>query len=263
MGQMIRLLGFGCVLAAMPLVARTGMGQDKKKEAKKAPVIKMVLPLALKPGAATTLTIRGQGLAEAKEVKFPGGQATVVKISSKGQAGAPDKNPERVGDTQVVVDLKVNDKLPAEAIRVIVVTPNGDTEPFSILVSESEVPVVKEKEPNDGFRTPQVIPVPCVVEGTIERQRDVDVFRFEGKKGQKIVAEVVSARQGSGLDAQLTLFDKNGNQLAFSDDAVGQDPRIEIVLPADDYYLLSLIDAHDTGSNLHAYRLMVSNAKKD
>jgi hypothetical protein len=262
MPNMIRIVAVSFAVA-MGASDGAAIGQEKKKDAPKAPAIKMTLPLALQSGASVTLTLRGSGLAEAKEVRFPGGQATVVKIASKGQAGVPDKNPERVGDSQVVVELKVKEKLPAEPIPVVVVTPNGETQPFSILVADADLPIVKEKEPNDGFRSPQTIPVPCVVEGTIERQRDVDVFRFEGKKGQKIVAEVVSARQGSGLDAQLTLFDKNGNQLAFSDDAVGQDPRIELVLPADGEYLLSLMDAHDTGSNLHAYRLMVSNAKKD
>ncbi|MFO0863999.1 MAG: PPC domain-containing protein [Gemmataceae bacterium] len=262
MGNAIRN-GWIAVIIASCLCAETGIGQDKKKDAKKPPAIKMTLPLALQPGSTITATLRGHGLAEASEVRFPGGQATVVKFASKGQAGVPDKNPERVGDTQVVVELKVKDKLPTEPIPVVVVTPNGNTEPFLMLIADLALPIVKEKEPNEGFRNPQTIPVPCVVEGTIERQRDVDVFRFEGKKGQKIVAEVVSARQGSGLDAQLTLFDKSGNQLAFSDDAVGQDPWIELMLPEDGEYLLSLIDAHDTGSNLHAYRLIVTNAKKD
>jgi hypothetical protein len=36
-----------------------------------------------------------------------------------------------------------------------------------------------------------------------------------------------------------------------------RDALLEVALPADGDYYLSLIDAHDTGSNLHVYRLIV------
>jgi hypothetical protein len=87
----------------------------------------------------------------------------------------------------------------------------------------------------------------------------VDVFRFEGKKGQKLLAEVLASRHGSPLDSILTLYDANFAQLAVNDDftAEHRDAKIETTLPADGVYYLSLIDAHDSGSNLHGYRLVV------
>src|SRR5207244_3159492 len=109
------------------------------------------------------------------------------------------------------------------------------------------------------FKSAQAIALPIVIEGTIQRQTDVDVFRFEGKKGQKVFAEVLASRHGSPLDAMLTLHDAKGQQLAFNDDFAPEhrDAKIKLTLPADGVYYLSLIDAHDMGSNLHVYRLVV------
>src|SRR5204863_495145 len=81
----------------------------------------------------------------------------------------------------------------------------------------------------------QEITLPVVIEGMVDRPKDVDVFRFAGKKGQKMTAEVLAHRFGSPLDAMLTLYNSAGNQVAFNDDlAAGtRDARLEILLPAD------------------------------
>jgi len=237
--------------AGRPIVA-----QDKKKSEKKGPPrVVVVVPLGAAPGKTTKLTIRGSSLDKATEVKVAGGKA---KIVSKGPAPVPDKNPEKVGDTQVVAEVTLDEKLPDGAPTLVVVTPDGDTKPHQLLV-ELVLPVVPEKEPNEGFKQSQAIALPVVIEGSIDRPRDVDVFRFTGKKGQKLSAEVIAHRHGSALDAMLTLYNAAGQQVAFNDDLAPdtRDARLEVVLPADGDYFLVLIDAHDTGGPAHAYRLVV------
>jgi hypothetical protein len=139
-----------------------------------------------------------------------------------------------------------------------VVTPDGDTKPHQLLV-EAALPVVAEKEPNEGFKQAQEIQLPVVIEGMIERPKDVDVFRFTGKKGQKVTAEVLAHRYGSPLDAMLTLYNAAGQQVAFNDDLAPdtRDARLEVALPAHGEYYLVLIDAHDSGGPAYAYRLVV------
>lgn len=235
--------------------------QQKKDEKKKAePRVLVALPLGAAPGHATKITLRGIKLDNAKDVQVEGGKGS-AKIVGKGKAnipdGVPDKNPEKVGDTQVEVLLTLNPNLPGEPVQVVVVTPEGDTKPHPILV-EPTLRVVKEKEPNDGFRQAQELKLPAVVEGSVDRQRDVDVYRIDGKKGQKVVAEVLANRHGSLLDAMLTVYDAAGQEVASHDDvADSRDARLELTLPADGVYYLSLIDAHDLGSPLHPYRLSV------
>jgi hypothetical protein len=249
---MARLLAIAvCIsLAILPITA-----QDKKKPAPKVePRVIFSVPLGAMPGKTTKLILRGSHLDDAKDVKIQVGQGS-VKILSKGKAAVPDKNPEKVGDTQIEIELTLDAKLAGDSISLVVVTPNGETKPHSVLIA----PAVAEKEPNDGFKSAQAVALPTVIEGAIGRPRDVDMFRVEGKKGQKLHAEVLASRHGSPLDSILTLYDANAEQIASNDDFAKEhrDAKIEIVLPADGVYYLSLIDAHDSGSSLHVYRLVI------
>jgi hypothetical protein len=251
MKALLALLVIAALLLGLPSSA-----QDKKKPEKKVePRVVVVVPLGAAAGKTTKLTVRGLALDKATDVKVTGGKA---KIVSKGPAAVPDKNPDKVGDTQVVAEVTLDEKLPEGGVTLAVVTPNGETKPHRLLV-ETALPVVAEKEPNEGFKQSQEIKLPVVIEGMVERPRDVDVFRFAGKKGQKMVAEVLAHRHGSPLDAMLTLYNAAGNQVAFNDDLgpATRDARLEVMLPGDGEYFLVLIDALDTGGPAHAYRLVV------
>jgi hypothetical protein len=221
----------------------------------------MALPLGAAPGAITKITIRGLKLDGATAVRFQDGKVT-AKILSKGKAAVPNMiPPERMGNTQVVVEVTLPKRVTAGSLPFMVVTPGGETKPHPLLV-EAALPVVAEKEPNDGFRQAQKIKIPQVVQGTIDRPKDVDVFRFEGKAGMKIVCEVLAARYGSGLDSILTLYDAGGHEVASNDDTERMtDSRLEVALPKTGTYYLSLIDAHDQGGPTHPYRLVVKQAK--
>ncbi|MGE3809195.1 MAG: PPC domain-containing protein, partial [Gemmataceae bacterium] len=120
-------------------------------------------------------------------------------------------------------------------------------------------PLVSEKEANNGFRQAQPIQVPQAVEGAIQAPQDVDVFKIAGKAGQKLLIEVHAARRGSPLDPILTLYDERSQVVARSDDDdPSGDARLEVTLPRDGAYFLSLIDAHDQGSPAHVYRIIVN-----
>src|SRR5262245_46797522 len=240
---------------------RPGLGQGKKKEPKKVePRVAMVIPLGASPGKTTKLTVRGLQLDKASSLRFTDPKVT-ARILSKGKAPVPDKNPDKVGDTQLVAEVALPADLPGEPLSFVVVTAAGETKPHQILV-ETSLPVLAEKEPNDGFRQAQPIPVPVAVDEVIERPRDVDVFRFEGKAGQKVLLEVLAARHGSGLDSILTVYDADGREVGCNDDSEGSvDSRLEVTLLRDGVYYASLIDAHDQGGPEHVYRLIVRARK--
>jgi hypothetical protein len=245
-----------CLLTALGLLAGAPTaGQDKKGD-KAVPRVIVVLPLAAVPGATTKLTLRGLKLDDATDVQFADDRVT-GKIVSKGKANVPDKNPDKVGDTQLIVEVTLPVGMPAEPLPFVVFTAKEKSKPHKLLI-EGTVAVIAEKEPNDGFKQATTIQVPQVVTGSIDRATDVDVFRFEGKKGLKIIAEVVAARYGSALDALLTLYDSGGEQLASNNGgAEGVDALLEATLPRDGVYYLSLIDVHDAGGPTHIYRLLV------
>jgi hypothetical protein len=100
----------------------------------------------------------------------------------------------------------------------------------------------------------------------------VDVFRFDGKAGSEIVAEVVARRLGSPLDSVLKLTDATGRQLALNDDYDDKgagllthqaDSRISFKLPADGIYFLTLADTQHQGGAEYSYRLHVGPPRPD
>ena len=245
-------------LAALiiPLVAliSSSPAQDKKKPADKAaPKVLYTVPLVVKPGEKQKVALRGKNLDAVKEVKASDG--VTAKVLSAKKVGVPNNYPgERVGDSEVEIELD----LPKGA-KTVALTVGEST--YTPLVAD-DTPAVKEKEPNDGFEQAQPIPVPCAVDGTIKNERDADVFKFDGKKGDKLKLEVQAARYGSPVDAMLTLYDADRRVLDSADDAAGSsDPSLSATLPKDGTYFLSVIDAHDLGGANFGYRLVVTKGK--
>jgi hypothetical protein len=129
-----------------------------------------------------------------------------------------------------------------------------------------------EREPNDDRKTSQPVDAPIVVNGRIDRPGDWDVFCFDGRAGDSVVAEVQARRLNSPLDSLLELTDADGRQLAVNDDHEDKgagltthhaDSRISATLPADGSYYLRLGDTQRKGGTAYGYRLRVSAARPD
>jgi hypothetical protein len=171
------------------------------------------------------------------------------------------QEPAKVGDTQVEVEVSLPLGTAARPVAFVVVTPAGESPPHQLLVEDKDA-VIAEKEPNNGFRQAQEIRVPQVIDGAVDQAQDVDVFRFRGQAGERLVFEVLAARYGSALDSILTMSDSEGRTLATNDDAdASGDSRLEVTLPAAGTYYLSVMDAHDDGGPAHVYRLFARRAK--
>lgn len=266
----------------------TTVAQEKKDDAKKDPPrVVLISPIGVTAGMTAVLKIRGLGLADATEVKFPRATPPIsATIKSKGKADAVQGvEATEAGDTQVEVELAI----PSEAsstLTVVVVTPAGSTAPHELLVTDP-ARSTDEKEPNGGFRQPQALALPTTVRGKIEHAEDVDVFSITLQSGQTLVAEVAAARLGSALDSLLTLHDSRGNVLALNDDAgsapsdtesddeneasrgdpakaqaarAKRDSALRFRCPSGGTYFLSLVDANGRGGLTHPYQLSVSTA---
>ncbi|MCK5804422.1 MAG: peptidase [Lentisphaeria bacterium] len=133
-------------------------------------------------------------------------------------------------------------------------------------------PEVVESEPNNTSSKPQRIAFPKTVNGRIECPGDVDVFRFDGRAGQTIVAETLARRLNSPLDSALRLVDEKGVEVALNDDYKDPemglithqaDSRMQVDLPHDGTYLLHLSDTQRQGGSAYAYRLRLRPAQPD
>jgi hypothetical protein len=129
-----------------------------------------------------------------------------------------------------------------------------------------------EHEPNNEL--PQVMPVqlPVIINGRISHSGDWDIFQFEGRAGESIVAEVTARRLDSPLDSMLKLTDAAGNLLALNDDYEDPgtglnthhaDSYLMFQLPADGRYLLHVSDTTHHGGEEYAYRLRLSPPQPD
>ena len=129
------------------------------------------------------------------------------------------------------------------------------------------------KEPGRNSPTnAQRVTLPIIINGHIDQPGDVDVFRFEGRAGDRIVAEVFARRLDSPLDSALKLTDATGKQIAFNDDFEDKgtglnthhaDSYIATTLPTSGTYFLYLWDTQQKGGWAYGYRLRLSAPRPD
>jgi hypothetical protein len=145
---------------------------------------------------------------------------------------------------------------------------NSNAMPFSV----DTLPECADVEPNDGMEGAASVTLPVIVNGRVDRPVDWDVFRFEGRAGQEVVAEVTARRLDSPLDSVLELLDATGSRLAFNDDHEDKfddlrthhaDSLIRFALPKDGIYFVRLGDVQKHGGPEYAYRLRLSEPRPD
>ena len=122
----------------------------------------------------------------------------------------------------------------------------------------SDLPEAIEKEPNDTAETAQEVSL-GVVSARSNRAADVDWFKFNAKAGQRLILQVFGQRIDSPIDATLTLYDAQGQQIDADRDTEGKDPLIDFAVPADGTYLLKVNDFVYGGGNDHVYRLQIAD----
>ncbi len=140
--------------------------------------------------------------------------------------------------------------------------------PFAV----DTLPECREGAGNNEPKQAQRLTLPIIVNGRIELAGDVDVFQFDGKAGEEIVAEVCARRLNSPLDSQLKLTDAAGKQIATNDDCDDKgagltthqaDSYLRAKLPADGTYYLQITDAPHQGGPEYGYRLRLSPPQPD
>jgi hypothetical protein len=148
----------------------------------------------------------------------------------------------------------------------------GEVDSNQVPFMVDTLPEAFEKEPNNSQSSAQRVTLPIIVNGRIDQPGDWDVFSFQGRADERIVAEVYARRLDSPLDSVLKLTDATGRQLAFNDDFEDKgsglethhaDSLISATLPANGTYYIYLGDAQQKGGAEYAYRLRISAPRPD
>jgi len=159
--------------------------------------------------------------------------------------------------------------------RLVVGEPVADGEradSVAMARAAGDLPECVEVEPNDGPDSAQGVSLAVSVSGQIERPGDVDVYRFAGRAGETIIAEVRARRLGSDLDSLVRLIDGSGAVVAWNDDSPDAeaglithhaDSYVRAELPADGTYFVRLSDVRQHGGERHEYRLRLSAPRPD
>ena len=226
------------------------------------PRVRFTVPLVIPLGVKTTVVLRGTALDGTTTVTA---SDPAAKVKLKAARKSPPANKEladRLGDSEVEVELELPKDAPADGLTLTAVGPAGSSPAFAVAQPLKGVSRVAEKESNDGFAQAQPVAVPAAVDGTIGRDKDVDVFRVTGKPGDVVRLSVEAAKWGSPLDARLSVHDAAGHLLGSADDTAGSpDPALTVTLPADGACLVTVSDANDLGGPQYGYRLVLTAGK--
>jgi hypothetical protein len=169
-----------------------------------------------------------------------------------------DADAKKAGDSQMEVEWTFPTETKPGTNWFTVVSTNGVSEPHPLVILLGQ-DLIEEKEPNGGFKQAQGLEPGKVLVGAVKEAADVDVFRFEGKAGQRVRVEVTAAGLGSALDSLVTLYDSGGHVLVANDDVQGQaDSVLSAKLRMDGVYFVSLIDAQDRGGPTSLYLLKIT-----
>lgn len=154
------------------------------------------------------------------------------------------------------------DALPGRRLLRVNGGPSGLTNcrPFFV----GRLPEPLETEPNDSLDKPCDVQIPAVVNARLDKPLDVDCFRFQGKRGQSIVAAVsahgIDAIMRKSfilgfLDTSLEVLSESGQVLAAAEDTIGLDPLVHYTLPADGAYIVRIKAVAYQGAPSAVYRL--------
>jgi hypothetical protein len=234
------------------------------------PHLDAAVPAALHPGEKTKITLYGRNL--------PGGQ----KLPSV--SGAPDLESMTV-EIEAPADPVLQKGIHGgEAVRPPQALLDGmdyrlrasDGSSNPIFIGFTSAPIVLEQEPNNDAKSAQSVTLPCEVSGVFATVGDRDVYTFQGKKGERYIAEIIGERQNGQVDPFLVARDEKGKRLTTVDDGgpnIGQlrfptatrDARWDLAASADGLYSVEVRDLYyqQRGEMRFTYRLSMRQATPD
>lgn len=116
-----------------------------------------------------------------------------------------------------------------------------------------------EAEPNHEIANASSAAAPGAMNGVIGEPGDVDLFKFEAKKGQAFEVRVFARMPiRSPLDSVLQILNDKGQSIANNDDSGGPDSYLRFNVPSDGVYFVSVRDHLNSGGPTYVYRVELS-----
>ncbi len=209
-----------------------------------------IFPTGGQAGTTVELTLTsGTDLEEIDRLVFnhPGIRAEPKMSGSQG-------NRSPVSNTFLV---EVDAETPAGSYEVRAAGLFGLSNPRRFVVGT--LPELQEVEPNQSPSEAMAISINTVVNGRSNKSADVDYFKFEGRRGDRVLLNCEAVAIDSKMQPNMELFDAGGKRLATT---FGQQVRYALLdcqLPDDGQYTVKVFDVVYGGSSDYGYRLALHN----
>ncbi len=221
-----------CILAALP-----AFPADSKIPLIR-PQVQGVFPRGAQRGTEAEVTIRGKELQNTSEIRF-------VTPKLKAEILQAEHN---------LIRARFHLDPTAEPGRhdFRLIAPHGSTIAW---FDDGIRPESFEKEPNDDPAHAQALDFPVLMNGIV-KSGDYDYFRFTAHAGQTLTFDLNAGRNGSPLDPVIAILDKDGSEIAYSDDYyIFKDSHIVQTFDKAGTYYLRVYGTGESGSDTSDYRL--------
>jgi hypothetical protein len=212
-----------------------------------APVLRDLEPRGARRGTAVTLNLLGSDLAAGATILSPL-PGSFAPLTPQG------------GTLPFLLEVKPDAPVGLYPIRIQ--TREGLSN--LLLFSVGVFPETQEEETqmysNDSPERAVTVEPPVTINGKL-RGADRDYYRFQAQGGQRLVLEVEARRAGSAVDPLIRVYNAEGKEIAFNDDApgIGVDSRLDLILPAGGAYFVLLQDSKFSAQAQNFYRLKIGS----
>lgn len=231
------------------------------------PHIENVFPMAVQPGESVELIVHGRNL--------PGGQPaadSALQGLPLEQITLPFTAVKEPATIQRF-DFINHFPSPSLSTRGMQFFPKGlDSALNPATVLYADAPVTREREPNDSADTAQVIALPTVISGRLDRPGDADWYTFTAKAGETVAVELWCERLDLPGDLFIIITDDKGVERASLDDhginfnslaQFNRDPLGTFTAPTAGKYRLLVQDRYRNGGPRFQYVLRLGKPEPD
>jgi hypothetical protein len=211
-----------------------------------------VSPALSKAGTSFEMTISGKELEDISALRFshPGITATPVTLP------ADDFYPEpRPVSGRFTVTIPADVPAGVYEVRTLGYFGLSTARPFVVFPAGYNG-TVEEGDHSTAENALSLDAAPGVL-GTLDAGK-FDWYRFTGKKGERILLEILAERLDSRSDVLLAVYDSAGRELESSRNHFGRDPFVDFTPEADGEYFVALNDTLYGGGREYFYHLNLS-----
>ena len=222
------------------------------------PMLMSLQPVAAQVGQTSEHTIKS------RYSMFGAYQVLVTGTGVTGEIVHPETKDEDVESPPKLETLPVRFSIAPDALPGVrdfrIATPRGASTVGQLVIVREKI--VKESGDNNAADRAQSVALPATICGSIEKNEDIDYFKFQAEQGQALSFHVRAQRLQdrihdlqSHIDPILTLRSSNGSTLAVSDNHFYGDPFLHVEFPQTGEYYLEIRDVRYKGNRYWEYSI--------